>query len=56
MKGTNLQNKKALYNWREKNPEKYREISRKSTEKVNARRKWIRMTTEYLGILLEDNK
>lgn len=56
MRGTYLQNKKALYNWREKNPEKYREISRLSARKKYARQRWIKLTAEYLGILLNENE
>ena len=48
MKGTYLQNKQSIYNYREKNPEKIKEI------RVAANRKyyvWKKISKEFLAIL-----
>jgi hypothetical protein len=43
------QNKKHIYNWRERNKEYNREINRKSKRKYDA---WNKIKKEFLCILL----
>jgi hypothetical protein len=49
MTGTYLQNKKSIYNWVAKNPDRHREINR-----INQRRydRWRAIQKVYLQILL----
>jgi hypothetical protein len=51
MKGTYLQNKKSIYNWREKNRDKWNEY-RRHLCKQNAI--WKKISREFLNILLDD--
>ncbi len=49
MTGTYLQNKKSIYNWREKNPDKYREFVRIKQRTYD---RWRAIQKVYLQILL----
>ena len=43
-------NKKSIYNWREKNIERSREIMRRYKRRKNA---WLKISKEFLQILIE---
>ena len=49
MHGTYLQNKKSIYNYRDKNADKIREILKKSSKKQY---EWKKIRKIYLAILL----
>jgi len=49
MHGTYLQNKKSIYNYREKNPEKIKQILKKAYQK---RATWKKIQIEFFNILL----
>jgi len=51
MSGTYSQNKKSIYNWREKNKEKWNQY-RRLNYKQNAI--WKKISREFLNILLDD--
>jgi hypothetical protein len=49
MNGTYQQNKKSIYNYKQKNIEKVNAIARKANKK---RYVWIKISKEFLNILL----
>ena len=51
MSGTYLQNKKSIYNWREKNKEKWNEYKRKNWKQNSI---WKKISREFMNILLDD--
>ena len=50
MHGTYLQNKQSIYNWREKNKSKNREINNKGVIKYQ---KWKKIQKVFFNILLD---
>lgn len=51
MSGSYLNNKKSIYNWREKNPERCEELKRKSNER---RKDWCKVCVVFRRILIDD--
>jgi hypothetical protein len=50
MHGTYLQNKQSIYNWRDKNKEKYKAISSKGVAKYQ---NWKKIQKVFFHILLD---
>jgi len=50
MQGTYAQNKKSIYNWREKNKHKWNKYI---AEKAKQKYQWKKISREFLNILLE---
>jgi hypothetical protein len=50
MQGSYSQNKKSIYNWREKNKEKYNKYM---LEKQKKKYTWKKISREFMNILLD---